>query len=371
MNGIAAATGSGQTQPLGEYPVRITAPAARLNEKIQSAVTPVAQQLPILSVVVPVYNEKDALPELHRRLATVLDCMPWPCEIIYVNDGSTDPSLQTIQELRVVDDRVAIVNLSRNFGKEIAVTAGLDHALGQAAVVIDADLQDPPELVPALVEKWQEGYDMVCAVRRQRHGETWLKRSTASLFYRVIGNIGETAIPQNTGDFRLLSRRCLDALASCRERRRFMKGLFAWVGFRHAAIYYDRDPRFAGKTKWSYWRLWNLAIEGITSFTILPLKVATYFGLVTAAIALSYGAFIIGQTLVMGRQVPGYASLMVAILFLSGVQLIAMGVIGEYVGRIFVEAKGRPLYLLEDYLNPRNVQHDSGSNAVSRPVPQR
>jgi hypothetical protein len=203
---------------------------------------------------------------------------------------------------------------------------------------------------------------MVYAERRERRGETWLKRATARAFYRVIHNIGEAPIPANTGDFRLLNRRCIDALASCRERRRFMKGLFAWVGFRHAAITYDRDPRFAGKTKWNYWRLWNFALEGITSFTIVPLKIATYFGLITAVSALLYASFIVTRTFVMGREVPGYASLMVAILFLAGVQLVAMGVIGEYVGRIFVEAKGRPLYLVDTYLKART--------APERPGPQ-
>jgi polyisoprenyl-phosphate glycosyltransferase len=316
---------------------------------------------PVLSVVVPVYNEAEALPEFHRRLAAVLDNLYWPSEVVYVNDGSMDPSVTVIQKLYQGDGRVALVNLSRNFGKEVAVTAGLDHVRGEVAVVIDADLQDPPEVIPVLVDKWLEGYDMVYAKRRERRGETWLKRKTASAFYRVIHNIGEAPIPADTGDFRLLNRRCIDALASCRERRRFMKGLFAWVGFRHAAITYDRDPRFAGKTKWNYWRLWNLAIEGITSFTIVPLKIATYFGLITAVSALLYASFIVTRTFVMGREVPGYASLMVAILFLAGVQLVAMGVIGEYVGRIFVEAKGRPLYLVDTYLKARNICEPLGA----------
>ena len=306
-----------------------------------------------LSVVVPVYNEQEVLQEFHRRLSTVLDALDLTAEVVYVNDGSGDFSLYALEELRAKDERVAIVNLSRNFGKEIAVTAGLDSVRGQAAVVIDADLQDPPELIASLVSKWREGYDVVYASRQERRGETWLKRTTASLFYRVMHSIGDVPIPENTGDFRLLSRRCLDALASCRERRRFMKGLFAWVGFRQASIGYDREPRFAGKTKWNYWRLWNLAIEGITSFTIAPLKLATYFGLLTALVSFMYGAFIIGRTILLGRVLPGYASMMVVILFLAGVQLIAMGVIGEYVGRIFVEVKNRPLYLVENYAAAR------------------
>ena len=310
---------------------------------------------PTLSVVVPVYNEGGGLMELHRRLGGVLDSLCLPSEVIYVNDGSSDHSLDVLGELRNRDDRVAIINLSRNFGKEIALTAGLDHAAGEAVVVIDADLQDPPEVIPQLIEKWLEGYDVVCATRRERRGDTWLKRITARSFYRLMSHIGEAPIPENTGDFRLLNRRCINALAACRERRRFMKGLFAWVGFRRAAIIYDRDPRFVGRTKWNYWRLWNLAIEGITSFTIVPLKLATYAGLLTAVAALIYAIFIIGRTLFLGRAVPGYASLMVAILLIGGIQLIAMGVIGEYVGRIFVESKGRPLYLLDTYLASRSA----------------
>jgi glycosyltransferase involved in cell wall biosynthesis len=323
---------------------------------------PDAHSAPILSIVVPVFNEGDGIAEFHRRLIAVLDQLGAPTEVIYVNDGSADGSLGSMHDLRSRDSRIAIVNLSRNFGKEIAITAGLDHACGAAAIVIDADLQDPPEVIPLLVEEWAEGYDMVCARRRERRGETWTKRATARLFYRLMSNIGETPIPQDTGDFRLLSRRCLDALAGCRERRRFMKGLFAWVGFQHTEVLYDRDPRFAGQTKWNYWRLWNFAIEGITSFTITPLKLATYFGVSTAVASMLYAAFIVARTLVFGREVPGYASLMVVILFLSGVQLIAMGVVGEYVGRIFVESKGRPLYLLDAYLKP----HGFGDPMESR-----
>jgi polyisoprenyl-phosphate glycosyltransferase len=310
-----------------------------------------------LSVVVPVFNEEAVLEEFHRRLTGVLRqaCESW--EVIYVDDGSKDRSVATINRLRASDEAVAIVSLSRNFGKEIAVTAGLDYVRGAAAVVIDADLQDPPEVITSLVEKWRDGYDMVYAKRRERRGETWLKRATAALFYRIICRIGETEIPANTGDFRLLNRRCLMALRRCRERRRFMKGLFAWVGFKHTSVVYDRDPRFAGESKWNYWRLWNLAIEGITSFTTAPLKIATYFGITTAVMALIYALFVICQTIMFGRQVPGYASLMVAVLFLSGVQLTALGIIGEYVGRIFVEAKGRPLYLVDSYLSARVFDH--------------
>jgi glycosyltransferase involved in cell wall biosynthesis len=308
-----------------------------------------------LSIIVPVYNEDDVLEEFHERLGATLACLGLSSEIIYVNDGSSDRSIDLMRQLHRTDDRVALINLSRNFGKEVAVTAGLDHASGEAVVVIDADLQDPPEVIPLLIAKWREGYDMVYATRRARYGETWLKRATANLFYRLIHNVGDIPIPKNTGDFRLLNRRCVDALARCRERRRFMKGLFAWVGFKHASVEYDRDPRFSGETKWNYWRLWNFALEGITSCTIVPLKLATYLGLGTAFTAMIYAAYIFSRTLFLGREVAGYASLMVTMLFVAGVQLIAIGIIGEYVGRIFVESKGRPLYLLDDYVPARGV----------------
>jgi glycosyltransferase involved in cell wall biosynthesis len=310
---------------------------------------------PVLSVVVPVFNEQDVLPEFHRRLVAVLDHLDVTSEIIYINDGSKDSSLLMMKELWASEERVAIVNLSRNFGKETAVTAGLDHVRGDAAVVIDADLQDPPELIVSMIEKWREGYDVVYASRLERQGETWIKRTTAGMFYRLMEKVGEAPIPANVGDFRLMNKRFLEALGNCRERRRFMKGLFAWVGFKQVAVTYNRDPRFAGETKWNYWKLWNFAIEGITSFTIAPLKIATYFGLLTASVSLTYGIFIVCRTLMMGREVPGYASMMVVILFLAGAQLIAIGVIGEYVGRIFVETKARPLYLIETYAPPRNV----------------
>ena len=309
---------------------------------------------PVLSIVVPVFNETDVLREFHDQLSKSLNALNLAAEIIYVNDGSSDDSLRTLLSLRSSDSRVAIVNLSRNFGKEIAVTAGLDHVRGEAAVVIDADLQDPPEVIKDLVIKWREGYDVVYARRRERKGDTWLKRNTAAMFYRTIRRLGEVTIPEDTGDFRLLNRRCLDALATCRERRRFMKGLFAWIGFNQTAILYDRAPRFAGKTKWNYWRLWNLAIEGITSFTIAPLKLATYAGSIAAVGAFLYGTFIVARTMILGREVPGYASLMTVILFSTGLQLVATGIIGEYVGRIYVETKGRPLYLLDNYAAPRN-----------------
>jgi polyisoprenyl-phosphate glycosyltransferase len=313
------------------------------------------------SAVVPAYNEEEALPELHRRLSAVLDTLGAQWEIVYVNDGSTDGTLGVLTGLN--DPRVAIIDLSRNFGKEIALSAGLDHARGDAVVVIDADLQDPPELIPKLVEKWQEGFDVVYARRTEREGETWLKKATAKLFYRAIQSLSRVKIPPDTGDFRLLSRRAVNALKLLPEQHRFMKGLFAWIGFPQAAVYYRRDPRFAGATKWNYWRLWNFALEGITSFSIGPLKLATYVGLLTAAGAFLFAAFVIYKTLVYGDPVQGYPSMMVVILFLGGVQLMSLGVIGEYLGRMFNETKRRPLYLVNRVV-PSSMQRE---DVVGRP----
>lgn len=303
----------------------------------------------MLSVVVPAYNEQDVLPEFHQRLATVLDALGCRAEVVYVNDGSGDATLATIQRLRSSDSKVAIVDLSRNFGKEIAMTAGLDHAVGDAVIVIDADLQDPPELIPELVKEWQNGYDVVYAKREVRIGDSALKKVTAHLFYRLIQRVSRVRIPEDTGDYRLLSRRAVDSLKQLGEQHRFMKGLYAWIGYPQKAVLYRRDPRFAGKTKWNYWTLWNIAIEGITSFTIAPLKVATYIGMLVASVAFGYAAWIIFKTLAYGDPVAGYPSLMVVVLFLGGIQLTLMGVLGEYVGRMFDEAKGRPLYFLNSF----------------------
>lgn len=299
------------------------------------------------SIVIPAYNEQEVLPEFHRRLCAVLAALEGGSEIIYVNDGSRDNTLGVLQELRRTDPRVGIIDLSRNFGKELALTAGLDYARGAAAVVIDADLQDPPELIPELVKQWHAGYDVVYAKRTERSGETWVKKLTAKLFYRVIRRISEVAIPEDSGDFRLLSRRALDALKQLREQHRFMKGLFAWIGYPQQAVLYRRDARFAGTTKWNYWKLWTFALEGITSFTIAPLKIATYVGVFVALLAFLFALFIVYKTLVYGDPVRGYPSLMVIVLFLGGIQLVALGVIGEYLGRMFTETKHRPLYLVK------------------------
>lgn len=310
------------------------------------------------SIVVPAYNEQEVLPEFHRRLCGVLAALAGDSEIIYVNDGSRDNTLGVLQELRRHDSRVSIIDLSRNFGKELALTAGLDYASGLATVVIDADLQDPPELIPALVEQWHAGYEVVYAKRTERSGETWVKKLTAKLFYRVIRRVSEVEIPEDSGDFRLLSRRALDALKQLREQHRFMKGLFAWIGYSQKAVLYRRDARFAGTTKWNYWKLWTFALEGITSFTTAPLKIATYVGVLAALLAFMFAIFIVYKTLAYGDPVRGYPSLMVIVLFLGGIQLVALGVIGEYLGRMFTETKHRPLYLVKDLYPP-------GDNIVS------
>jgi len=288
----------------------------------------------LLSVIVPAFNEQQVLPAFHDRLSPVLDALDMEAEILYVNDGSRDRTHQVMRELRERDPRVAILDLSRNFGKEIAMTAGLEHARGDAVIIIDADLQDPPELIPRLVEGWLEGWDIVYAQRTDRLGETLLKKATAFWFYRLMQRVGRVRIPENAGDFRILSRRAVDSLLQIREQHRFMKGLFAWIGYPQKGIPYKRDPRFAGRTKWDYWRL---------------LKWATYLGLLTAFGAFAYGVIIILQKLIYGNPVKGYPSLMVMVLFLGGIQLVFLGIIGEYLGRMFDETKGRPLYFVSSF----------------------
>ena len=304
----------------------------------------------IISVVVPAYNEAEVLGTFHARLAQVMRAVGENWEVVFVNDGSRDATLSVMEALRRADPHVGIVNLSRNFGKEIAVTAGLDHAIGDAVVVIDADLQDPPELIPQLVAAWRQGFDTVYAQRRRRDGETWAKKMTATVFYRLMHRIGRVELPPDTGDFRLISRRVVAALGQLREQHRFMKGLFAWVGFPSTAVLYDRAPRHAGQTKWNYWKLWNLALEGITGFTVMPLKLATYLGLIVGLMAAAYLCVIVVKTILFGNSVAGYPSLLAVVLFLSGVQLVTLGVIGEYLGRIFNETKHRPLYFVERHV---------------------
>lgn len=324
----------------------------------------------LLSIVIPAYNEEAVLSVFHKRLGDVLAKISMQSELIFVNDGSRDNTLLILHTLKQQDDRIAIVELSRNFGKEIALTAGLDHAQGDAVIVIDADLQDPPELIPELINEWQQGFDVVYAQRTEREGESWLKKTTAAIFYRIMQRLANKInIPHDTGDFRLLSRRAVDALKQFREQHRFMKGLFSWIGFAQKAVPYKRDSRFAGETKWNYWKLWNFAIDGITSFTTGPLKIATYLGLFTAIMAFVYALWIIFKVLAFGEIVRGYPTLMVVILFLGGVQLFALGVIGEYIGRMFDESKRRPLYLIQGYLPAKIDLQYSGDQKTSAVTP--
>lgn len=312
-----------------------------------------------LSVIIPFYNEDVVLEEFYQRLSAVFEQNDLNGEFLFVNDGSEDSSLSLLNRLREKDGRISIIDLSRNFGKEIAMTAGLDHAKGDAVILIDADLQDPPELIPDLVNEWHKGYDVVYAQRTERGGESLVKKITSHSFYRLMQHVGHVKIPRDTGDFRLLSRRAVEALNKLRERNRFMKGLYAWIGYPQKAVPYKRDPRFAGETKWNYWRLWNFALDGVTSFSTTPLKAATYLGLLTALGAFLYASFVLVKALVFGDDVPGFPTLMIVILFLGGVQLIALGIIGEYLGRAFEESKYRPLYLLKGYEPSELAQEES------------
>jgi len=302
----------------------------------------------MISIIIPCHNESENLSALYTRISTVMEQIGEPWEMVCINDGSKDDTLAQLLALHREDPRVVVIDLSRNFGKEAALTAGLDHARGDCALPLDADLQDPPEIIPELVAKWKEGYDVVNAVRLSRDGESWFKRASAHAFYRIINRMSDVDIPADTGDFRLLSRPVLDALKAIPERRRFMKGLFAWVGFRTTEVYYHREPRLSGKTTWNYWKLWNFAIEGITSFSRVPLQLAAHLGLAVSILAFFYAVYLIIETLVYGNPVKGYPSIMVTLLFLGGVQLIAIGVIGEYLGRIYEETKGRPVYLIRN-----------------------
>jgi glycosyltransferase involved in cell wall biosynthesis len=312
-----------------------------------------------ISVVIPFYNEEANIDQLFKRLETITDSLDIEYEIICVNDGSKDNTLEYLIQHHTRNPVIKVVSLSRNFGKEIALTAGLDYTTGDAVIPIDADLQDPPELIEQLIAKWQEGYDVVYATRGYRWGESWLKRFTANNFYGVMERFSNIPIPRNTGDFRLMDRRVVEAIKKLPERTRFMKGLFSWVGYRQTAIIYDRYPRYKGLTKWNYWSLWNFAIDGITSFSSLPLRMWTYIGCFISLVAFLYAAYLMIRTLIFGIDVPGYASLMVTILFVGGIQLINLGIIGEYIGRIYEEVKGRPLYLVRDAYGFDNSREDN------------
>jgi len=304
----------------------------------------------LITILAPAYNEEEVLHMLYERVKKLMDeNTNYDFELLLVNDGSKDKTLEIMQQLRQKDKRVCYLNLSRNFGKETAMIAGLDYCKGDAVVIIDADLQDPPELIPEMIKYWEEGFDDVYAKRKSREGETWLKKFTSKMYYKVLQAFTRIEIQKDTGDFRLLDRRCVEALKSMRENQRYTKGLFSVIGYNKKEILYDRDPRAAGKTKWNYGKLINLSIDGITSFTTSPLRWAAIFGVLVSIIGFIYMMYIIIKTIITGIDVPGYASTMVVILFLGGLQLIFLGVIGEYLGRAFNESKNRPLYFIDRY----------------------
>lgn len=303
--------------------------------------------IPTLSIVAPCYNEAAAIGAFFRRMREELDKLGVTWEIVCVNDGSRDDTLARLVAEARRDPRVKVVDFTRNFGKEAALTAGLETARGRAVVPIDVDLQDPPELIGEMLARWRAGFDVVYATRAARDSDTFMKRLTARLFYRLYNRLTTVAIPPNAGDFRLMDRRVVEAIKQLPERNRFMKGLFAWPGFRQTEVTYERRPREQGDTKFSYWRLWNFALDGLTSFSTVPLRVWTYLGGVVALLAFLYAAFLVVRTLIYGIDVPGYASLMVVMLFLGGVQLVSLGIIGEYLGRTYDEVKRRPIYLVD------------------------
>ncbi|MDY3910628.1 MAG: glycosyltransferase family 2 protein [Elusimicrobiaceae bacterium] len=306
-----------------------------------------------IALIVPAYNEEEALPVFWQAVEPVLQKENgFRFEYIFVNDGSTDGTLPYLKDLSARNKYVKVISLSRNFGKEAALTAGLNEAVqADAAIVMDADLQDPPELIPAFLEKFKEGYDVVYGTRQNRQTDSWLKRISANAFYKFYNFIATRPMPENAGDCRLISQRVVQALLQLPERERFMKGLFNWVGFKSVSIPFVRQARQAGKTKWNYWRLWNFALEGITASTTIPLRLWTYFGFSVSLFAFLYALWVAAKKIIFGNPVSGYSSLMVAILFFSGVQLISLGVIGEYLGRTFMEVKQRPLYIIDEKIN--------------------
>lgn len=320
----------------------------------------------LLSIVCPCYNEAEGLDEFVARIAAVMQPTGQVYELVLVNDGSSDTTLPVMRRVAAVQGNITVVNLTRNFGKEIALTAGLAHAAGDAIVVIDADLQDPPDLIPAFIARYREGYDVAYGRRTARNGDDWTKRATAALFYRLMKRLGPVALPENVGDFRLMSRRAVDALLQLPESHRFMKGLFAWIGYPSVAVDYVREPRFAGSTKWNYRKLLDLSIEGITSFTTAPLRLTTYLGFLLAAGTFVGGAIYLIRTLIFGDVVQGFPTLFLTILLLGGTQLIALGVLGEYLGRVFNETKRRPLFLTEsvDWSGPAGARRTATRASV-------
>lgn len=301
-----------------------------------------------LSIIAPAYNEEENIETFYNKIKPILDKCTKSWDIIFVNDGSRDNTLNILTKLNKSDGRVKVISFSRNFGKEIALTAGLDYANGDVVIPIDTDLQDPPELIFDMIKHWQDGYDVVYAKRKEREGETFMKLFTASMFYKAMGKMSHIDIPENVGDFRLLDRRVVLELRRLREKTRFMKGIFSWVGFKSKEILFERKKRDAGETKFNFWRLWNFAIDGITSFSMFPLRIFLYSGFFVMLFSFFYAMLIIFKTLFIGTDLPGYPSLMVVILFFGGVNMFAIGVIGEYLGRVYEEVKNRPLYVIDE-----------------------
>ncbi len=300
-----------------------------------------------LSLLVPMYNETEVIPSFFERMQTVLADVTLDWEIVCVNDGSSDETEALIEQYALREPRIKLVSFSRNFGKEAAMTAALDYAVGDAVIPIDADLQDPPEVINDMLAKWEEGYDVVFARRASRETDTLIKRNTAHWFYRLFNRLSDIPIPENVGDFRLMDRRVVDVIKTLPEKDRFMKGLFSWPGFKTATIEFERQHRESGESKFNYWKLWNFALSGITSFSTAPIRFGTYLGLVIAALSFLYGIYIITKTLFWGTDTPGYASIVVIVLFLGGIQLVCIGLLGEYIGRIYKEVKNRPLYVVD------------------------
>ena len=309
-----------------------------------------------ISIIVPAYNEEESLPYLYDRLNKLMETMEeYNFEILFINDGSKDKTIELIKEYRKKDKRYSYVDFSRNFGKEIAMIAGLDYATGDCAIFIDADLQDPPELIPELVKYWEEGYDDVYARRKSREGETFLKKFTSKMYYKVLQKMTRVEIQIDTGDFRLLDRRCINALKKLRENQRNTKSMFSWIGYKKKEVLYDRDPRIAGKTKWNYIKLIDLAIDGITSFTTSPLRISTIIAIPTFAMLLIYFGYIVAKCIVTKTMIQAFQAIILLILFFSGVQILLFGIVGEYLGRIFKETKNRPLYLVNEYNDERET----------------
>jgi len=315
---------------------------------------------PIFTIIAPIFNEIQSIPELYHRVCEVMDSTNEPWELMLVDDGSNDGSTGVIREFAERDERVRPVIFARNFGHQLAVTAGLDYSRGKAVVIIDADLQDPPELILDMITKWREGYEVVYAVRTEREGESWFKLITASMFYRLIYRITDVDIPMDTGDFRLLDRKAVNVLNRMRERHRFLRGMSVWIGFKQIGVPYSRAARIAGETKYPFKKMFRFALDAVTSFSYFPLQVATYFGFFLAGISLLAIPIVIATRLAGSQAFFGQATTLIAVLFLGGVQLISLGILGEYIGRLFDEAKGRPLYIVRESPDDQIFPHSQG-----------